>query len=283
MLQGEQILCFSTEDWDTPLPTNKHQLMVRLAKLGNLVLYVETLGIRKPTFQRTDLTRIVRRLKRALATPTEKIKNLVVISPAVFPARGTGLVLTLNKMLLLPRLKKTFKRWQIDKPIIWVFNPYAVHLVDSVPYRLLIYHCVDDLSRVPGANTQSLVEAEKKLLQKAHLVFATSPSLYEKCHRFNQNTYFQPNVGDYAHFSKSALSSTPVAEAVSKLPHPIVMFAGNLAAAKVDFDLITEIASRLINYSVVLIGPLWKDVLDQRLTRLKKLANLYMFPAVPYT
>lgn len=283
MLQGEHILCFSTEDWDTPLPTNKHQLMVRLAKSGNLVLYVETLGIRKLTFQRTDLTRIVRRLKRAFAPPAEQIKNLVVISPAVFPARGEGLTLTLNKILFLPRLKKTLKRWQINKPIIWVFNPYAVHLVDSIPHRLLIYHCVDDLSRVPGANSQSLVEAERKLLHKAHLVFATSPSLYEKCRVFNQNTYFQPNVGDYVHFSKTALSTTPVAEAVIKLRHPIVMFAGNLAAAKVNFELITEIASRLIDYSVVLIGPLWKDVPEQRLSRLKKLPNLYMLPAVPYS
>lgn len=282
MLKGHHIVCFSTEDWDTPLPTNKHQLMVRLAKYKNFVIYIETIGIRRPTLTKADLRRILRRLKKALSPPKEKIKNLVVVSPVVLPSTGSGLALKINRLLTLPRLKKTLTRWNLKDVILWVFNPYAVNFIDSIPHRLLIYHCVDDLSRVPGANTQGIIEAERMLLDRAHLVFATSPALFEKCQKYNPNTYLQPNVGDFRHFNKVMLDSTPVAEPVAKIKRPIVMFAGNLAAAKVDFDLIEHIVTRRIDWSVVLIGPLWKDISSFRMNRLKKFDNLYILPQVPY-
>lgn len=282
MLQGEKILCFSTEDWDTPLPTNKHQLMVRLAKFGNFVLFVETIGIRKPTFQRTDIKRIFRRLRKSLSASREQIKNLVVLSPLVLPAQTARIGVNINKLLLLPRLKRLLKRWQIKEPILWVFNPYAVHFIASLPRRLIVYHCVDDLSLVSGADSQAILEAEKTLLGKADLVFASSPLLYEKCHRFNRNTHLQPNVGDFQHFSKVLLPETPIARELGKIKHPIIMFAGNLAAAKVDFELIEQIAGKRIDCSVVLIGPVWKDVTSFRLQRLKRLPNLHLLPPVPY-
>ncbi|MCD6386276.1 glycosyltransferase [Candidatus Sumerlaeota bacterium] len=282
MLSQHNIVCFSTEDWDTPLPTNKHQLMVRLAKYDNFVIYIETIGIRRPTLNRADVKRIFRRLKKAFLPPQEKIKNLVVVSPVVLPSRGSGLALKVNRLLTLPRLKKTIRHWQLRDLILWVFNPYAVNFIDSIPHRLLIYHCVDDLSRVPGADSEGIIEAEKSLLQKAHLVFTTSPLLFEKCRKYNPNTYLQPNVGDFKHFNKVMLDSTPVAESVAKIKRPIVMFVGNLAASKVDFDLIEQMVTRRIDWSVVLIGPLWKDISSFRLNRLKKFDNLHILPPVSY-
>ncbi len=283
MLSKRDIVCFSTEDWDPPLPTNKHQLMVRLARYGNRVFYIETIGIRKPGFQRPDIKRIIKRVKKVVPAPRERIKNLVVISPGVFPAGAKGVPLKINKTLFLPRLKRTIKRWNVHDPIVWVFNPYAVHFIDSLPKGLLIYHCVDDLGSVPGVDRHALHEAEKALLRKADLVFATTDSLLRKCRQYNEKCYLQTNVGDFAHFNRADKGDTPVAEAVAKLKHPVVMFAGNLAASKVDFDLVQQYATKRIDTSVVLIGPVWKDVSPLRLENLQKLSNLYMLPHVPYT
>ena len=52
-------------DWATELPINQHQLMGRLAAENN-VLFVESLGLRKPQLAGRDLSRLWRRLKRGL-------------------------------------------------------------------------------------------------------------------------------------------------------------------------------------------------------------------------
>ena len=282
MLTGKQIVCFSTEDWDPPLPTNKHQLMLRLAKNGNRVLYIETLGIRKPGLGKSDMTRICNRLKKVLSAPQERFKNLLVLSPLVVPGRGSGISLAINKALFRRRLKKAIRHAGFDKPIVWVFNPYAVHFLDAIPHELLIYHCVDDLSHVPGADSQSILEAERELLRRAHLVLTTSPPLYEKCRAFNTQTVFQPNVGDFSHFNKAMQDTTSIAEPVANLKHPVIMFAGNIAAAKVDFELIQQLTMMRIDWSVVLIGPVWNDVSPLQLDSIRKYDNLHLLPQVPY-
>jgi glycosyltransferase involved in cell wall biosynthesis len=282
MLTKQQIVCFSTEDWDTPLPTNKHQLMVRLAKANNEIIYVETIGIRKPSIRKADMKRIKQRIQKSMSQPKAGTKNLTVVSPLVIPGQGKGLKLKLNRILFLPKLKKVLKEHHIKDPILWVFNPFAVHFVDSIPHKFLVYHCVDDLSHIPGADSQAILDAEKVLLGKANIVFATSPWLCEKCRHHNKNTHLQNNVGDFAHFSKVMDESTPVAPAVAKFKHPVVMFVGNIAASKLDFELIEQIALKRIDWSIVLVGPVWNDVSPLRLQRLQKFNNLFMLPHVPY-
>ncbi len=59
------IVMFSTADWDNPFWTNKQHMALHLARRGYRVLYVESMGLRKPTINGSDLARIWRRLKRA--------------------------------------------------------------------------------------------------------------------------------------------------------------------------------------------------------------------------
>lgn len=257
--------------------------MVRLARAHNRIFYVETIGIRSPGINRPDIKRVIRRFKRAITKPHEKIPGLVLLSPMVLPSRGSGLALKLNRLLFLPRLKRTLKMWHAKEPIVWIFNPYAVHYLKGIPHSLLIYHCVDDLTEIEDVKTDEIYHAEKALLERADLVFATSPALVRKCRAFNQNTHLQTNVGDFEHFNKVMKSATPIADAVAQIPHPILMFAGNLAASKVNFELIEYLANKRIDWSVVLIGPLWNDVSPLTLERLKKVHNLYLIPPVPYT
>ena len=68
-LRGRDIVCVGFADWDTELWTNQHHLMSRLAR-DNRVLFVESLGLRRPQLARRDLSRILRRLRtRARPSP----------------------------------------------------------------------------------------------------------------------------------------------------------------------------------------------------------------------
>ena len=83
-LQGRDIVCVGFADWDTELWTNQHHLMARLAA-GNRVLFVESLGLRRPQLAGRDLRRILRRLRTGLQGPRRR-DGLDVLSPLVLPA-----------------------------------------------------------------------------------------------------------------------------------------------------------------------------------------------------
>jgi hypothetical protein len=84
-MTGQNIVCVGFNDWDTDIRTNQHHLMARLAAAGNHVLFVESLGLRRPTMARRDLRRIAARLRRGLMGPRRR-EDVFVLSPLVIPA-----------------------------------------------------------------------------------------------------------------------------------------------------------------------------------------------------
>jgi hypothetical protein len=65
----EDIIVLSTADWDNPFWTNKQHVTMELSKRGHRVLYIESLGLRRPSVNKKDLTRIFRRLIKAIKPP----------------------------------------------------------------------------------------------------------------------------------------------------------------------------------------------------------------------
>ena len=85
-LQGRDIVCVGFADWDTDLWTNQHHLMSRLAR-GNRVLFVESLGLRRPQLAGRDLRRIARRLRTGLQPPREPRRAARALAPGAAAAR----------------------------------------------------------------------------------------------------------------------------------------------------------------------------------------------------
>ena len=77
-------MCVGFADWDTELWTNQHHLMSRLAR-ENRVLFVESLGLRRPQLAGRDLTRIARRAAARAASRRARVDGLHVLSPLVMP------------------------------------------------------------------------------------------------------------------------------------------------------------------------------------------------------
>src|SRR6201986_2591422 len=107
-LRGRDIVCVGFADWDTELWTNQHHLMSRLAR-ENRVLFVESLGLRRPQWAGRDLTRIVRRLRRGLAPP-RAVDGLHVLSPLVLPLHRYALARAINRRLLRRQVRHAAKR-----------------------------------------------------------------------------------------------------------------------------------------------------------------------------
>lgn len=284
ILTGKKIVCFSTADWDTLLPTNKHQLMKRLAKHGNQILYIETLGTRAPKLSSgTDLGRIFRRLKRSFQGPVKRENRLRTVSPAVRPSWETTTQININKAAFKFQLGQSLNKYK--DCIAWVYSPYAVYLLDLFKPKKVVYHLVDDLAAVPGANKEAIREAEARLFIRADVVFCTERSLYDRARSVTPNSYFMPNVADYKHFSrpKENPRDTKLARVRALGNKPRILFSGNLAPHKIDLGLVLKLARKRSDWEFVLIGPVWEGAAaSPDLEKLREQKNVFLTGHVPY-
>ena len=130
-LQGRDIVCVGFADWDTALQTNQHHLMKRLAA-ENRVLFIESLGLRRPQLAGRDLKRIARRLRRGLSGARE-IDGLHVLSPLVLPLHANAFVRALNRRLLGIFVRRAAGKLGMRQPILWAYVPQAEVAARSAP------------------------------------------------------------------------------------------------------------------------------------------------------
>jgi glycosyltransferase involved in cell wall biosynthesis len=251
-LQGRDIVCVGFADWDTELQTNQHHLMKRLAR-DNRVLFVESLGLRRPQLAGRDLKRIARRLRKGLRGVRE-LDGVHVLSPLVLPLHGSRLARALNARLLTVLVRRAARRLRMHNPILWGYVPQAQALVGALAPELVIYHCVDDIAAQPGIDAASFRAAEARFAARAELVLASSPALAERMRGLSPNVLYAPNVADTELFA-GALSHGPIDPAVAALPRPRVVFTGAVVATKIDMDLLHVLALSRRDWSFVLVGP----------------------------
>jgi glycosyltransferase involved in cell wall biosynthesis len=251
-LEGRDIVCVGSADWATELPINQHQLMGRLAA-GNNVLFVESLGLRRPQLAGRDLSRLWRRLRRGLrgAQPAD---GLHVLSPLVLPLHHLAAVRALNRRLLRFQVRRAARRLGMRSPVLWAYVPQAEALLDVLGPSLVVYHCVDDVAAQKGVDADSFRAAEEPFARCADLVLASAPALAERMRTLSGNVLYAPNVADTPAFA-TALGAGPVDPAVEALPRPRLIFQGAIVATKLDVGLLAELARLRPGWSIVLVGP----------------------------
>jgi glycosyltransferase involved in cell wall biosynthesis len=251
-LRGRDIVCVGFADWDTELWTNQHHLMSRLAR-ENRVLFVESLGLRRPQLAGRDLARIARRLRRGLAPP-RAVDGLHVLSPLVIPLHRSRLVRELNSRLLPWLVRRAARRLGLHRPILWAYVPQAEVLIDALEPSLIVYHCVDDIAAHGRIDTASFRAAEERFAARADLVLASAPALAQRMRRISDNVLDAPNVADTELFSQ-ALQDGPADAQMAALPAPRIVFTGAIVAAKLDLRMLAELARLRPSWSFALVGP----------------------------
>jgi glycosyltransferase involved in cell wall biosynthesis len=254
-LQGRDIVCVGFADWDTELWTNQHHLMSRLAR-ENRVLFVESLGLRRPQLAGRDLARIWRRLRRGLGPPRE-VDGLYVLSPLVLPLHGSRVARALNARLLPALVRRAARRLGMRRPILWGYVPQAELLVEALDPSLVVYHCVDDIAAQERIDTASFRASEARYAALADLVLASAPALARRLRTISDNVLDAPNVADTELFSRALLrdAAHPPDHGMAALPAPRIVFTGAIVAIKLDIDLLVELARLRPSWSFALVGP----------------------------
>lgn len=282
-MSPRDVVLLSTADWDNPFWTNKQHVAVELACRGFRILYVESLGLRRPTLGARDLRRILRRLSRALRPPRRVRDNIWVWSPLVLPAHGRQWARRLNRGILGGSLALWMRVLGFRRDLLWTYSPLTTEVVSPSRFRTVVYHCVDDVKAAPGMPAEILDQAERELVRRADVVFATARLLAESRRHINPNTYYFSNVADYEHFAKARLAETNVPEDLARIPEPRLGFVGAISGYKVDFALVRLLARAHPEWSIVLIGEVgegdpWTDA-----SELRQIPNVYLMGPRPYS
>ena len=251
-LRGRDIVCVGFADWDTALWTNQHHLMSRLAR-ENRVLFVESLGLRRPQLAGRDLRRIGRRLRRGLAPP-RRSDGVEVLSPLVLPLHSSRMARAVNARLLPKLVGRAARRLGFEHPILWAYVPQAELLIEQLEPSLIVYHCVDDIAAHELIDTDNFRAAEARFAGRADLVLASAPELVKRMRELSENVLEAPNVADTTLF-EGALRPGAADPAMEALARPRLVFTGAISAVKVDLRLIAELARARRDWSIALVGP----------------------------
>ncbi|HYY53012.1 MAG TPA: asparagine synthase (glutamine-hydrolyzing), partial [Myxococcales bacterium] len=222
-LRGRDIVCFSN-DWDGD-PLSKMHAMKILSR-HNRVLWVNSIGNRRPTVSARDAQRMLRKFSGAMQGLRERHPNIWVLTPLAIPFYGSELVRAANGALLKAQIQRAMQRLGFEDPISWSFLPSSAPVSGTLGESLVVYHCVDEFSAFSDAPAHEIRELERRLLLKADVVICSSEKLRADKARVNSNAHLVQHGVDLEHFAKAFDPATPIPGDLKGAPGPVIAFWG---------------------------------------------------------
>jgi glycosyltransferase involved in cell wall biosynthesis len=259
------------EDWGAH-PSSTQHLFTELAKT-NEIHWVNSIGMRKPTFNKHDVKRVFNKLgqlfKRDKHQPSiVQPETMTVYNLPVLPWHDNALVRYFNK--------KVFKRYvnpnTDNEPVVyWLSVATAQYMINKGINDKLIYYCGDDFTALAGVDASLVAPFERALINDADLIYVISDLLAQKMPK--EKTQLLTHGVSYSLFSEPALK----AEALAAINAPIIGFYGSLNAW-LDTELLINLAKQRPHYNLVLVGSVVTP-----LNELLALANVIHINAVEHS
>ncbi len=278
------VVCLSPQDWAVALPTNRQQIMRRVAERGHEVLFVET-----GQFLGVHLKRLlVGPGRRSLAlrlfigetvAPGVTVRKALNVLPWGQRYRFSGMINGLVSSWVVSRASRALPHPRVT----WLYDPCATWAIGAAKDQIAVYDCVDDYMEQTSddRNRRRIAEADRRAASLSRLVFTTSTPLHERHGRVNPRTHLVRNVGDFDHFAPAADRSI-APQGLSGMARPVRGFAGNFLHGKVDFDLVDDVAASLDEGSLVLAGPAGDPAVAERLRAIASRPNVVWVGGVEY-
>lgn len=244
------------EDWGG-LPSSTQHLISHLAETRKVV-WVNSIGLRRPTLRWRDLRRIWNKLtakKRTQNVVSDKAlpRNFHLVNPRTLPVPRSRLERWLAARLLQSQIRPVIKKAGLQSPILWTSLPTAVDMSGRLGESALVYYCGDDFSALAGVDHSTVGEREQELVQKADLILAVSDTLTQ---RFPSNTTrLLPHGVDFQLFNQPA----PRAHDLPDDGRPIAGYYGSISEW-LDLELLQSTIAQLPDWHFVFIGKAVVDV-----------------------
>jgi glycosyltransferase involved in cell wall biosynthesis len=277
------IVCLSPQEWATPLPTNRQQIMRRAASRGHVVLFVET-----GEFLGRHLLRLLRgpsrrSLRRRLVGGEDVAQGITVRKALNVLPWGQRFTLCDRINGRVSRVVLRRASSQLPSPrVTWLYDPRATWAIGRLGDSFGVYDCVDDYAeQASGDRNRALVAiADRRAAAAARLVFATTTALRDRHVATNPSTHLVGNAADFEHFAPAADRRLAAAQ-VAGLRRPVLGFVGNIIPAKIEIPLLDALARANPARTILLAGPADPSLVDD-VRALVECHNAIWIGPVPY-
>ncbi|MDD5440488.1 MAG: ElyC/SanA/YdcF family protein, partial [Candidatus Omnitrophica bacterium] len=224
-------------------------------------LFIENTGVRIPTFR--DIGRIRKRFlnwKNGVHGIRKIEDGLYVYAPLVLPFPYSRIARFVNRKMMFSILFRWLRAVGFRAPVIWTFLPtgLGLDLINSLEPKAVIYYCIDSFT-ASSASAARIQDTERRTIEKADLVFATSEQLVKYCSRFNPNVHFFPFGVNIDNFDRGVGAEGAPPDDMRGIPRPIAGYIGGIHKW-IDLDLVYACARAHPEVSFVFCGPLQSDV-----------------------
>lgn len=265
IVRDQDIIVIGIQPWDIEIGSNCKNIAEEFAKT-NRVLYVNPPLDRITRMKERDNPKIKKRLRIARGLEPDLVllgENLWNLYPAgmiesINRISNTTLYDLLNKRnnrIFASSVKTAVKRLGMKDYILFndssMFN--GLYMKELLNPKLYVYYMRDYLVKVPYWQRQG-ERLEPQLICKADLVVNNSVLYAEYGRRFNPHSYMVGQGCDLSMFDE-AISPVIPATDLDPIPRPIIGYVGNISALRMDISLLTEIAHKRPEWSIVLVGP----------------------------
>jgi glycosyltransferase involved in cell wall biosynthesis len=251
----QSLIVFSQFRWDFALRRPQH-LMTRLAR-DFRVFYFE-----EPVYDPRGAWLEIR-----VPAP-----NVHVCRPHTrVPERGFA---DSQMPVLAELLENLISSHDLGTPVVWLYTPWALPLLQRLDAKTLIYDCIEEPA-AHGEAARELEVREHSLLKLADLVFTGGPSLFRHKQALHENVHSLPSSVDKDHFAAVGPGIDHPEQAM--LAHPRFGFFG-VIDQRFDPVSVSLLADAHPEWQVVLVGP----VANIDLRTLPRRPNIYYMGERPY-
>lgn len=196
-------------------------------------------------------------------------KNLTVYRSHVLPKNSNKVIKTINdKLILKNQIKKMLIANEYDAIILT--HPDQMNYFESFPSDCkLIYDCMDNYLEL--IDKSDILQTEKKLLEISDLQIFSSETLMNtvvKRYKVSLNAKVINNAVDVELFSNFEKSNKNLGK--------VIGYVGTISSW-FDFDTINFIASKLTDYTIIIVGPI-----DDELSKKFTVSNIEVLGPKPF-
>ncbi len=269
MLENRNILVFA-DDWGRYPSTMQHIGKVLAEK--NRIIWVGSLGIRKPKFSLADIKRVFEKIRKIISGVNKTVSELAPVEefyPFVIPYHDSKIIDKINAWLISRSINRRLAKACFEDYIVFTSFPVVDVFIDKLDYKSLYYFCLDDYSEFEGA-FDSLLDKENKILSKVNAAFSVADVLVKSRMPLSGNSFFLPQGVNVEHFQRQNIKSSEVK------PKSIGYFG--MIGEWFDIETILEAARTYPDYKFEIIG---KMTIEDTLLHTGK--NITVSEPVPYS
>jgi glycosyltransferase involved in cell wall biosynthesis len=259
--------------------------MLRMARAGNRVMFVNSISMGLPSLSSPDLLGKVKRKLRSYAKAVRRAEEgIIVVSPPVLPFYTNTLARALNTEMLVAQIKTLCVAFDFRNPVLWIAIPTARQVVGRLGEQAVIYQVSDKYeanSMDHATRSNVIADMHSDMLRRADLIYFSGRKLFEEetaAHpEIESKSKLLAQAVDFDHFASATKGEWTAPDDIARVPRPRLGYFGAIETWLLDQELIRHISSKRPDWHWILMG------LKAARLDIEDLPNVHYLGSKPYS